>query len=68
MAVVCSSELLMYKNNKPYFKFSNPTLPVTALEESVWKKLKSYSDSDSKSIIEAVEELNNVSYKLLSEQ
>lgn len=62
IAVSCGSDLLLYKNNKPYFKFSLPPLPVSALEKDVWRKLQD-SNID---IQKAIDDLKTVSYNSLS--
>lgn len=38
IAVACGSDLLIYKNNKPFYKFCVPPSPITPLEEESWKR------------------------------
>ena len=35
--MACSSDLLIFKNNKPFYKFCVPPGPLTPLEEECWK-------------------------------
>ncbi|KAF2901979.1 hypothetical protein ILUMI_04215 [Ignelater luminosus] len=62
VGVACGSDLLIYKNNKPFYKFSVPSLPILALEQDAWQKL-SEPDTDSSKIIE---NLKNTPFGLLS--
>ncbi|XP_044260139.1 Bardet-Biedl syndrome 1 protein homolog [Tribolium madens] len=38
IAVACGSDLLIYKNSKPFYKFCVPPSPITPLEEETWKR------------------------------
>lgn len=62
MGVACGSDLLIYKNNKPFYKFTVPTLPILALEQDAWQKL-SEPDTDSNKVME---DLKNATFGLLS--
>ncbi|KAF5272140.1 hypothetical protein FQA39_LY01222 [Lamprigera yunnana] len=53
----CGSNLLIYKNNKPFFKFTLPSLPVSALEEDVWQKLNQNESESYKDILQDLEAL-----------
>lgn len=44
VAVSCSVDILIYKNTKPYYKFTLPTLPVVALEHDIWRQLSENYD------------------------
>lgn len=63
VAVACGAELLFYKNNKPYFKFSLPAMPTNALEKDVWRRLQQPSDAD---IQKAVKDLKSMPYSSIS--
>lgn len=63
VAVACGPDLLIYKNNKPYFKFIVPPLPIEALEHSVWNKLSEDTKLDLKSVLD---DLGSIPYKSLS--
>ncbi|CAO1340392.1 unnamed protein product [Diamesa serratosioi] len=39
IAVAVGPSILFYRNMKPYYKFTVPSLPVEALEQDIWKKL-----------------------------
>ncbi|KAB0795298.1 hypothetical protein PPYR_12137 [Photinus pyralis] len=71
LGVACGSDLLIYKNSKPFYKFSIPPLSISALEQDVWQKLCLSSDEPYEKIIEALEsvplsELSGRSQKLLT--
>ncbi|KAK5645322.1 hypothetical protein RI129_006622 [Pyrocoelia pectoralis] len=57
LGVACGSDLLIYKNNKPFYKFSVPPLPISALEEDVWQKLCLATDEPYEKIVEALESI-----------
>uniref|UniRef100_A0A4W3H7J0 Bardet-Biedl syndrome 1 N-terminal domain-containing protein n=1 Tax=Callorhinchus milii TaxID=7868 RepID=A0A4W3H7J0_CALMI len=40
LAVASGPYIYIYKNMRPYFKFTLPVLPVNALEEEVWHQAK----------------------------
>ncbi|XP_068898520.1 Bardet-Biedl syndrome 1 protein [Tenebrio molitor] len=40
IGVACGSDLLIYKNNKPFFKFCVPPSPLVPLEAELWKQLE----------------------------
>ncbi|XP_022916121.1 BBSome complex member BBS1 [Onthophagus taurus] len=63
IAVACGTELLIYKNNKPYFKFTVVPLPFSALEQAVWKKL---SDESNRDVSSALSDLKSVPFHTLS--
>lgn len=44
VAVASGPCVYMYKNLKPYFKFSLPPLPVNPLEQDLWNQAKEVSD------------------------
>lgn len=72
VAVSCGSSLLLFKNNKPYFRWLAPTMPVSALEIDVWRKLKAQADPETvKDGVEALKslahaEMSSRSQKLIS--
>lgn len=35
--MACGSDLLIYKNNKPFYKFCVPPQPLTPVEEESWR-------------------------------
>lgn len=39
VGVACGSTLYVHKNNKPYFKFQVPALPVNIRESELWQKI-----------------------------
>ncbi|RZC38478.1 BBS1 and/or ACBP domain containing protein [Asbolus verrucosus] len=57
IAVACGSDLLIFKNNKPFYKFSVPSSPIIPLEEESWKKLGE-PNCDSDIIIQDLKTLN----------
>ncbi|GLV44515.1 Bardet-Biedl syndrome 1 [Carabus blaptoides fortunei] len=64
VAVSCGVDILIYKNTKPYYKFTLPTLPVVALEHDIWHQLsESY---DPHSIADKLRLLKTIPYAELS--
>lgn len=63
IGVACNSDLLIYKNNKAYFKFTVPPLPLSSIEENVWRKIKEESHHD---INKIVEDLKSEQFNMLS--
>ncbi|XP_017775574.1 PREDICTED: Bardet-Biedl syndrome 1 protein [Nicrophorus vespilloides] len=63
VGITCGLDLLMYKNNKPYFKFSVPSLPISALEDEVWTKFKHKNEHD---LTQLVDSLKTVPYNTLT--
>lgn len=51
IGIACGSDLLIYKNNKPFFKFTVPPLPIPLIEEDTWRKLKEENITDLKKIV-----------------
>lgn len=43
IAVAIGPSVLFYKNMKPYFKFTFPTLRIDPLEKEVWRKVYSHT-------------------------
>lgn len=62
IGVACGSDLLIYKNTKPFYKFSVPSTPIAPLEEDVWKRIDEGVVSHDK----ALNELKSINYNLLS--
>lgn len=52
----------MYKNGKPFFKFTIPSIPLLPIELDVWKKL----DEKKSDVTRIIEELKNLPYYSLS--
>ncbi|GJQ85344.1 hypothetical protein Trydic_g12650 [Trypoxylus dichotomus] len=63
VGVACGPDLLIYKNSKPYFKFTVPPLPIEALEHSVWNRLSEDPSVDMKSVLD---DLGSIPYNSLS--
>lgn len=63
IAVACGSDLLVFKNNKPYFKFTTPSLTINAVEKEVWTSLRDHSSSDIPALVET---LNTVNFQELT--
>lgn len=40
IAVAIGPAVYFYKNVKPYFKYTFPSLPVDPLEKEIWKKVR----------------------------
>lgn len=38
IAVACGSNVLVYRNSRPYFKFSLPLLDGSSLEADIWRQ------------------------------
>lgn len=45
IAVASGPFIYVYKNLRPYFKFTLPTLEVNPLEQDVWSQVKEVRDS-----------------------
>lgn len=54
---------MIYKNNKPYFKFTLPPLPVSALEKDVWRRFYEEANPDFQ---KGLEDLKTVPFNALS--
>ncbi|KAJ8970106.1 hypothetical protein NQ314_001396 [Rhamnusium bicolor] len=65
VAVACGSDLFIYKNNKPFYKFRVPSTPILPLEAEFWKKCHEDEQTNS-DIGKAVEELKALPFDLLS--
>lgn len=39
VAVSVGSSVLFYRNMKPYFKYTLPSLPIDPLEDEIWRKV-----------------------------
>ncbi|XP_045475110.1 Bardet-Biedl syndrome 1 protein homolog [Harmonia axyridis] len=52
VGIGCVNELLMFKNNKPFFKYSLPGLPVLPSEYDTWKSIDKNADIDVNGIVE----------------
>ncbi|CAH0556153.1 unnamed protein product, partial [Brassicogethes aeneus] len=63
VAVACGSDLLIFKNSKPFFKFTVPSLPITPLESEIWKKFAEDPNCD---FGKYVEDLKTIPYNVLS--
>lgn len=61
--MACGADLLIYKNNKPYFKFGLPVLVVSALEREVWRKFREEAGFDFE---RGFEDLKGLAYSALS--
>lgn len=61
--MACGSDLLIYKNNKPYFKFTLPILPVIALEKEIWRKFHEDANYD---FANGLDDLKTIPYNTLS--
>lgn len=61
--MACGSDLLIYKNNKPYFKFNLPVLPISALERDIWRKFQEDASYDFQ---KGLEDLKSLAYNTLS--
>lgn len=61
--MACGADLLIFKNNKPYFKFSLPVLVVSALEREVWRKFREETGFD---VEKGLEDLRGLTYSELS--
>lgn len=61
--MACGADLLIYKNSKPYFKFSLPLLVVSALEKEVWRKFREDANFDFQN---GLEDLKGMAYSGLS--
>lgn len=44
IAVASGSYIYIYKNLRPYFKFTLPALSINAAEKDVWDQVKEVSD------------------------
>lgn len=62
IGVACGSELLIYKNNKPYFKFSTLSLPVDPTEKEAWSRLR----ETSKNLRNLTETLKGLPFNVLT--
>lgn len=61
--MACGPDMLVYKNVKPYFKFTVPPMEVTPLEVDVWKKLQEDPNSNVQNLLDG---LKNIPYPALS--
>lgn len=60
--MVCSSNVLVYRNCRPYFKFSLPALDCSSLEADIWRQ-----KSQPAQLVRLLEELSTeVGYSNLS--
>lgn len=57
--------ILFYRNVKPYYKFTVPTLPVEALEQDIWKKLPHELPAN---IVNLINDLKSIEISKLSPQ
>ncbi|KAK4876426.1 hypothetical protein RN001_012848 [Aquatica leii] len=67
VGLACGSDLLIYKNNKPFYKFSLPSLPISALEEDVWQRLHQDPQESYRTIIKDLESVPFVSLSARSQ-
>ncbi|KAL3268342.1 hypothetical protein HHI36_007458 [Cryptolaemus montrouzieri] len=63
VGVGCVNDLLMFKNNKPFFKYSLPGLPVLPAEYDTWKSIDKNAGIDVRAV---VERLKGISFHSLS--
>ena len=49
--------MLVYKNVKPYFKFTVPPMDVAPLEVDVWKKLHEDTNSNVQDLLDGLKEI-----------
>ncbi|XP_018329462.1 Bardet-Biedl syndrome 1 protein [Agrilus planipennis] len=64
VGVSCDTDFLIYKNNKPFYKFSVPSFPLTTTESNVWQRLPHVTDESDYKIL--LEKLQSVSFSTLS--
>ncbi|XP_044753442.1 Bardet-Biedl syndrome 1 protein homolog [Coccinella septempunctata] len=55
VGVGCVNELLMFKNNKPFFKYSLPGLPVLPEEYDTWKSIDKNAAIDIQGIMDRLQ-------------
>lgn len=65
VAVACGSNLYILKNNKPYFKFQVPSLPITPIEIESWTEI-SNKGITKENIDVLVKNLSEIQYDILS--
>ncbi|XP_060528580.1 Bardet-Biedl syndrome 1 protein homolog [Cylas formicarius] len=63
IGVACGSDLFMYKNLKPFYKFRVPSCPLTSVESEAWKKVL---DEKQVQVGTFLETLKSVPYHSLS--
>ncbi|XP_065155693.1 Bardet-Biedl syndrome 1 protein homolog isoform X2 [Atheta coriaria] len=63
VGIACGLDLLIYKNNKPFFKFVVPSLPISPLEVDIWSKLP---DHVNQTVGKLVDNLKAVPYNTLT--
>ncbi|XP_066144542.1 Bardet-Biedl syndrome 1 protein homolog [Euwallacea fornicatus] len=63
VAVACGSELFLYKNQKPFYKFRVPFCPLTREESDIWTRIVETKEIDSEKLCS---ELKKISYCNLS--
>ncbi|XP_026466800.1 Bardet-Biedl syndrome 1 protein-like [Ctenocephalides felis] len=56
IAVSCGCDILLYRNFKPYFKFTLPPLEVLPLEIEIWRKFEA-GESDVFAFLESLREV-----------
>ncbi|XP_074028565.1 Bardet-Biedl syndrome 1 isoform X1 [Leptinotarsa decemlineata] len=67
VAVACGSDLLIHKNNKPYYKFQVPQSSMSSLEIECWKNISEGANSIKDEQIEKLKkDLETVPYDKLS--
>jgi Bardet-Biedl syndrome 1 protein len=71
IAVSVGSSVLFYRNMKPYFKYTVPSLMIEPLEEEIWKKLSVERQSNYEKLIKDLNSMNisqmsSLSHKLIS--
>ncbi|CAG9759500.1 unnamed protein product [Ceutorhynchus assimilis] len=66
VAVACSSELFLYKNLKPYYKFRVPYCPLLQEEKDIWNEILQDQEANLVNTEKLVSVLKNISYSNLS--
>lgn len=51
IAVAVASSVLFYRNMKPYYKYTLPSLPIDAKEEEIWRKVYKQIDTKYKKLV-----------------
>lgn len=63
VAVACGSELFLYKNLKPFYKFRVPFCPLVQEETSIWSEM---SQNESFDMEKMVNVLSSIPFSSLS--
>lgn len=64
VAVAVDASVLFYRNMKPYYKWTLPSLPINETEQDIWRKLPT---DKTENIPDLVDRLRSLDAKMLTQ-